>query len=222
MEIQKALDELRNYREKHFNLGELVIKADNGAFFPLDILVVATLNRSLCLKKGFISLIESQNLIAAVPLIRLQIDNCLRLSAATLVNDPHKFALNVLDGIPIKNQKDISNQKMTDTYLVKNLSKRYAWIQDVYSGTSGYVHLSEKHIFNSIKARSEEFTLDIKITDKDEFVTDDVYIEAINDFRRSTDVLFEFVYAWAYTKEYPEKAKEQFQKQVELQKQKRG
>jgi hypothetical protein len=34
MKIEKALDELRTYREKHFKLGEMVIKADNGTFFP--------------------------------------------------------------------------------------------------------------------------------------------------------------------------------------------
>ena len=222
MEIQKALEELRTYREKHLSLGEMVIKADNGAFFPLDILVVATLNRSLCLLRGFIDLIQSQNLIAAAPLIRLQIDNCLRLSAGTLVKDPHKFALNVLDGIPIRNQRDMSNEKMTDAYLVKSLSERYPWIEGVYSGASGYIHLSEKHIFNSMKARSEEFTLDIKITDRDAFVTDDVYLRAIYDFQRATDVLFDFVYAWAYTKAYPDKAAELYQKQLESKKQKRG
>jgi len=35
----KALEELRTYRENHLRLGEIVLKADNGAIFPLDILV---------------------------------------------------------------------------------------------------------------------------------------------------------------------------------------
>ncbi|MCP4933539.1 MAG: hypothetical protein GY927_04895, partial [bacterium] len=46
MELEKTLDKLRTYREKHFQLGDMVFKADNGALFPLDILVAATLNRS--------------------------------------------------------------------------------------------------------------------------------------------------------------------------------
>jgi hypothetical protein len=171
---------------------------------------------------GFIELIESRNFIAAAPLIRLQLDNCLRLSAGILVKDPHKFALNVLEGIPIKNQKDMLNEKMTDSYLVKILSKRYPWIDEVYKNTSGYVHLSEKHIFNAMQAGNKDFDLELKITDKDAFVTNDVYLGAIFDFQRSSDVLFEYIYSWAYTKEYPEKAAEQIQKHVELKKQQRG
>jgi hypothetical protein len=171
---------------------------------------------------GFVELIESRNFIAAAPLIRLQLDNCLRLSAGTLVKDPHKFAMNVLEGVPIKKQKDMSNEKMTDAYLVKMLSKRYSWIDEVYKNTSGYVHLSEKHIFNAMRAGNKDASFELKITDKDVFVTEDVYLGAIFDFQRSSDVLFDYVYAWAYTKEYPEKAAEQIQKQVELKKQERG
>lgn len=146
MTIKDALDQLSKYREKHFQLGDLVVAADNGAFYPLDILVIATLNRSLCLLKGFVELMRSSNFIAAAPLVRLQLDNSLRLSAATLVKDPHKFAMSVMEGFPIKKQKDMTGNLMQDSYLVKRLSERYSWVQDVYIHSSGYIHLSEKHI----------------------------------------------------------------------------
>lgn len=222
MTINSALEQLGKYREKHFEMGDRVISADNGNLYPLDILVVATLNRSLCLLKGFIELIKSQNFVAAAPLIRLQLDNSLRLSAATLVSDPHKFAMNVLEGVPVKRQKSMENQNMTDTYLVGKLAERYSWVKDVYENTSGYVHLSEKHIFNAMEPGEKEFTLNLKITDVDAFITDEIYLGAILDFQRSTDILFDYVYGWAYTKDNPEKVAQYLRQKNTAKKQRRG
>jgi len=200
MTLDDVLEQLKDYRQMHFEFGERMMTADDGNVFPLDILAVTTLNRSLCLLKGFTELIHSQNFIAAAPLIRLQLDNGLRFSAATLVNDPHEFAMNVLKGIPVKDQKDTSNQKMRDFYLVQKLSQRYSWIEDLYKNTSGYVHLSEKHIWNAIQSGNKEHTMYFKITEVDAFVTEEVYIDAVRDFQRSTDVLFEYIYGWINVK----------------------
>jgi hypothetical protein len=62
------------------------------ALYPLDFLALAVLNRSLCLLSGFATLLDSKNLISAAPLTRLQLDNCLRFFASTLVENPHEFA----------------------------------------------------------------------------------------------------------------------------------
>ena len=71
MSIDNALEELNQYREKHLVLGKAVMEAYGRTLYVFDILVVATLNRSLCLLKGFTSLIEAKNFVAAAPLIRL-------------------------------------------------------------------------------------------------------------------------------------------------------
>ena len=94
---------------------------------------------------------------------------------------------------------------MTDFYLVEKLAERYSWVKDVYANTSGYIHLSEKHILNAIEPGEKEYTLNLKITDVDAFITDEIYFGAVLDFQRSTDILFDYVYGWAYTKDNPEK-----------------
>lgn len=215
MSIDKALEQLKQYREKHFEFGKAVIQAYGGALYPVDLLVLSTLNRSLCLLKGFISLIEDKNFVAAAPLIRLQLDNSLRLSAGTLVDDPHQFAMKILEGVPVRKQQDRSRKLMTDRYLVEKLPKQFAWAQQLYNGTSGYVHLSEKHFFNAIKASEEEDKFTIKISDIDEFVPDALYIEAIEAFKASTDMLFDYVNGWAYTKDNPEEAELIMRKQLQ-------
>lgn len=216
MTTDKTLEQLKQCRERHFKLGSAVMQADGGAIYPFDLLVLATLNRSLCLLKGFVSLIEDRNFVAAAPLIRLQLDNCLRLSAGTLVNNPHEFAMKVLEGVPIRKQRDRSNQLMTDQHLVETLTRQFSWVKEIYDNTSGYVHLSEKHIFNAMQASGEDYVLTLKITDRDEFIPNALYVEAIEAFKATTDILFGYVYGWAYTKDHPKEAAEELRKRLHV------
>ena len=209
-DINKLISKLRSYREKHFELGKRVIGADDGALNHLDLLIIASLNRSVCLIKGFTILIEQSNFISAAPLLRLQIDNCLRISAGTLVSDPHEFAVRILKGERVSNMKDKNGEKMSDKYLAEKLSDDYPWIMDVYQHSSGYIHLSEKHMLNAIspkKVRGRR-NLDLKITDKDAFISDDVYEDSIQSFILATDLLFRYIDGWIFTKDNPEKAAE--------------
>jgi hypothetical protein len=45
----------------------------------------------------------------------------------------------------------------TSANLVKGkLAEKYPWVSDIYEPTSGFVHLSEKHIFNSLHITNRE------------------------------------------------------------------
>jgi hypothetical protein len=68
-------------------MGELVLSAHRGDLYGFDLLAVATLNPSMCLLRGFCDLIASENFIAAAPLLRMQLDNCLRFYAGWLVSE---------------------------------------------------------------------------------------------------------------------------------------
>jgi hypothetical protein len=199
--VEKALNELRKYRARHFELGRYV--HESGPMYPLDLLATAALNRSLNLMKGFCALIEARNFLAAAPLIRLQLDSCLRFSAAWLVDDPHDFADKVLYDKRVDRLQDRDGNQLRDRYLVDKLAKEYPWVKDVYKQTSGYIHLSNKHIINAHRPRVEEGTLEGKIAEGDSFVTDELYLEAIAAFKAITDILFEYVYRWGYTKRHP-------------------
>jgi hypothetical protein len=52
--------------------------------FP-DMYIIAAMKRSLCLLRGFADLVESRNYVAAAPLVRLQMDNALRVAALARV-----------------------------------------------------------------------------------------------------------------------------------------
>jgi hypothetical protein len=201
MTVAEAVQDLRSSKKAHLDIFRYMMK---DAFFPVDFLAVATLNRSLCLIAGFCTLIESKNMVAAAPLFRMQLDNCLRFSAAWLVEKPHDFALRVLEGVPIRKLKDQAGNEMTDKHLVETLAADYPWIKPTYEKSSGYVHLSEKHIFNCMSMVSEkEGTIDMKISDEDAFIPDHIYLEVIAAFAEATKIVLKFAHGWAFTKNNP-------------------
>ncbi len=200
--VQAALERLSGYRANHMELGKRIF-SEGGGLYTLDFLAIATLNRSLMLMSGFCTLIKARNFISATPLIRLQLDNCLRFSAAGLVKDSHKFALDVINGVQISKQKDRDGALMTDSYLLKKVAHHAPWISQVYEHTSGYVHLSEKHIFSAIRPEDEREGFGIftgTISEQDRFVSDDLYLEAVEAFQAITDLLFEYLDDWVAEK----------------------
>lgn len=204
MKITQSIQNLRNLKEDYKLIGKYLLK---DAFFPPDFLAVAVLNRSLCLLSGFAVLIEARNLVAAGPFVRLQLDNGLRFYASSLVDSADDFTMKVLEGVPIRNLTDKQGKKLTDRYLVDTLALQQPWITSVYAETSGYVHFSEKHIFNSLRLKGDRGAFEMKISDVDEFVPEELYLEAIGAFTEATKLTLKLVHAWASQKDREEAVK---------------
>jgi uncharacterized membrane protein YoaK (UPF0700 family) len=145
--------QLEKYGPLHLHIGMEMLKAGNGAAYPLDFLAVAAINRSANLHSGFTKLIGSKNFLGAAVLLRAQLDNCLRFYAAFLVPNPHEFALAFFLGKQVRKLKSGDGKPMTDAYLVNEISKHHSWISHVYTHASGYVHFSEKHFYDAFKKR---------------------------------------------------------------------
>ncbi len=145
-------------------------------------------------------MIEARNFICAASILRLQLDTALRFAAAWLAPDPHLLAHEVLKGTSIRAQKDRGGHQMTDAYLVSILAKEYPWITNVYKQTSGYIHLSEKHIFNSVIEVGHDGRFAMKMSPDDVVITDNLYVEAVQAFQAATDVFLRYLEGWVYTK----------------------
>ncbi|WP_303309817.1 hypothetical protein [Hymenobacter sp. BT730] len=201
--LSKGLDELRRADAGILNAAKKMVEGQE--LFPLDILANAVLNRSLALINGFIVLAEADNYLGAIHLIRLHLDSFLRFAAAWQVDQPHDFAFKVLNGEPIRKLKDRTGAKMTDAYLVSIFSKDYPWIKSVYETTSGYIHLSDRHIFASTKIESEQRLMHFSIARKDRFLSIDLKVDAINGMLAITNCISQYVHGWAWTKASPDK-----------------
>ncbi len=201
MTLTEAIHDLEVLKDDHARIGKQTVEK---VIYPLDFLAFAVLNRSLCLTSGFVTLIRANNLIAAAPLVRLQLDNALRFFALSLVDQPHDFVIEVLGGARIDKMKGRSGERLSDAYLVRVLSEHHPWISSVYKEASGFIHLSEKHIYNSLRIRDEEERqIRMKISDRDEFVSEDVYLEVVDAFTRATKLALEIASTWADQRNKP-------------------
>lgn len=192
---------MRAITDEHQTMGAEIMRADSGKMFTLDLLAIAVLNRSACLLTGFCDLIERNNFIAAAPLLRLQLDNLLRFHGAWLAENPHTFSEEVLKGIHIRKLKDRDGNLMTDRYLVEKISEKYPVMKSVYEHTSGYIHLSDKHIFNSLGQLKKDGTFHMKVSSSDGFIKESDYLEALRAFFEITGVLFSYMKGWSLTKD---------------------
>ncbi|GEL09543.1 hypothetical protein SAMN05192550_1456 [Flavobacterium glycines] len=207
--ISKNLgEEIKKLESKESQLLDIAKKLNSGNFYPLDFLSNAIINRSLKLIFGFTTLLKDENFIAASHLVRCHLDNVIRFSASWIVDDPHDFATKVIDGIQIDTLKDKNGKLMKDWYLRNLLNEEYPWITNVYKQSSGYVHFSNKHIFNSIKSvDSNKRTMQFSFSKKDNEIDENLKIEAIQCIDHITEILIIFLNGWYYTKENPDKIK---------------
>lgn len=205
MVFEKEVRSLRKLADLHQERFAELISADQGKFYPLDLLVFGALNRSYYILTGFLGMIEKRNFVAAAPLVRMQLDNALRLFAAWLVENPHDFALAVLKGKRISSLRDKDNNRLTDAYLVEQLAKKHDWIPELYARASGFVHLSEKHIFAAITETFEDgedkgFHIEFPNTT----IREEAYSEALEAMYATTKLFFEYVVGWTITKDNPQ------------------
>jgi hypothetical protein len=202
-------DEIKKLESKENHLLDIAKKLNSGKFYPLDFLSNAVINRSLKLIFGFTTLLKDENFIAASHLVRCHLDNIIRFSASWIVNDPHDFATKVIDGIQIDSLKDKNGELMKDWYLRNLLNEEYPWITNVYKQSSGYIHFSNKHIYNSIQSiDSKKRTMQFSFSKKDKDVDENLKIEAIQCMGEITEILLDYLNGWYYTKENPDKIKQ--------------
>ncbi|HPA20660.1 MAG TPA: hypothetical protein PLU30_23125 [Verrucomicrobiae bacterium] len=200
-ELESKLEEFDRIEDALLEAAMCLFKAHGGAVYPLDLLANAAIKRAKSLNSAFSMLLRADNFLAAAHLIRLQLDSALRFSAAWIVDDCHKFAHEVLKGVSIRDQKDRTGKKMTDAHLVSVLSEEEPWIARVYEATSGYIHLSEKHIFNTLSLSDEPRTATIEISSKSTPVPNQSKLEAVMAMMAINRVLLGYLAGWHRTKE---------------------
>ena len=208
--VIQLLDNLEKLNYEHLEQGKAIGKAFGGAFYPFDILSFAVLNRSMSLTSGFITLMRNDNFIAAAPLIRVQLDNYLRYAAGWLVSNPHEYVVKILSGEHIRDIKTKKGKRMRDKFLVDEFSKEYKWIKSVYENTSGYIHLSDKHmLINITELDSKQRAATYKISDKDEYMPEKFKVEAVMAFTEITKLILHRAYSWRCTKDTPKKLRKE-------------
>ena len=203
--IGENIDRIRGYEKCLLDVGLRMLSAYGGKLYPLDLLAMGVLKRSLSLCHGFVRLIEDVNFTCAGPLVRLQLDNALRYFAAFLVSDPHDFASHIISGKSVRQYKDRSGAKLTDKHLVEELSKEYPWVNKVYGETSKLIHLTDEHIFSVLKLDEEsDRSAKLEFGALDDDIPEAAYLEATEAFIAATEVSIVYLEGWIFTKNNPQ------------------
>jgi len=176
-----SIDKLRKLRKELLSLGSEIMLAGSMSIYPMDFVIIGIVKRCLSITSALEKLVLEWNMTCARAVLRMQLDTVLRLSAFWLSPDLQKMATDVMGGKQINKMKDRDNCKMTDLYLSRKLGERFDWIPRVYKYTSGYIHFSERHLFDPIrKINDKERTVDFVINDKDYNFPEFSWIEIVN------------------------------------------
>ncbi len=175
----------------------------NEEFFSLDILVVGVINRSLSLCSGFCLLVKEKNFIAASHLVRPYLDNYLRFHAVWLVSDPHDFAHRIIKGERIDRIRDRKNNLLRDSYLAQEAAKNHPWMLNVYNETSGFIHLSKKHLSVSMILKDKQARLgEFGVSKNDLYIPDELRLEAIACMIDISECILTLINGWISTKSH--------------------
>lgn len=121
-----------------------IIKADDYNAHREDFYILSVINRAISLNKAFLVLMKEKNSLTAISIVRLQLDNVLRLNAIKIAADREDFLLYFFEGKPInkyKNDKD----RFTDHFLAAQLDKENPGTLDLYNYLCNFVHFSDRH-----------------------------------------------------------------------------
>lgn len=201
--IEKQIDQT-------IKLSQYVI---GNTFTKYDLFLCPLLNRSIQLSQGFMVLIKQRNLTCAGSMLRLQLDNCMRLYASTIADDQNALIDCVISGKKISSLRDTNGQKMSDKFLKDGLAQYDSQFADVYDNTSGYIHYSGKSFYQSISASNgEEYDISIRISKEPSEKVNEALCECIDAFIHYTNFFMRMMEGAALSKATLEKTLDEEEK----------
>ena len=197
MAIRQKLDWLQKSKFTHNDVLGVFLSDEAGRDHAMGPVLVSITNRSFGLINGFSVMVKRRNAVCAYPLLRLQLDNALRLHAFELVDDQLEFVLAVLDGGQINHMNSRDGRKLTDKFLHTSLAARFPWVSRAYEEACGFVHYSKTHINASLDPYfSNGNDKVMTVRDEGPVWPDPYVIEAIDSFIEATKCAIELTQDW--------------------------
>ena len=202
--LEAALAHLRASESAHLEALQQATLADGAALYPADLIMHGVAQRSLQLISGFTVMVEQSNVVCAVPLLRLQLDNIMRFYALWLVPDPNKVLLALLSDKPFRKLTSSDGSRLTDAYLAKQLAKLHPWVSEVCKRTSGFIHLSSPGLLSGVVSVGDDTSRMVQMligSEAGRKWRDTEKKETVDAFIAATDALLHLFVSWAATKE---------------------
>ncbi|MGE9809710.1 hypothetical protein [Janibacter sp. G1551] len=201
-ETLSARHQLDVLRVHTIALAARAIEADGGNMYATDFMISTMLQRTFGVLDALIDAVDSFNLHAAAPLLRLQLDTLFRAHYLATCEDSDKLSMDILSGKQFRKLKDAEGVNLTDARLKNLAALSYEWAPNVYDNTSGWVHLSASHMGATVRA-GEGDTFEIRVPLPRETVPARLWLEVLEAAGKATEELFALVEGWEARKGLP-------------------
>ena len=101
----------------------------------------------------------------------------------------------IIGGRALNSFKCRDGKLLRDGYLIDKMSAKHPWVKDVYKYTSGYIHFSEKQIFDSIYSLGSDGQrkVEFQVNKEDHNFPEDSWIEIVACFNEMLGILSELL-----------------------------
>lgn len=195
MSIDAELEKLEQWISYLPKMGMKTLGGDGKPMYMLDFIIIGVIKRSLSLASGLHDLVKSKNMTCARAIVRMELDTVSRLLAYTYVDEPSEMAKAIIGGKALNSFKCRDGKKLRDGYLIDKMTEKHPWVKDVYKYTSGYVHFSERQVFDSICSigNDEDRTVTFQVGKEDHNFPEESWVEIVACFNEMLSVLGELL-----------------------------
>lgn len=196
--LKSELDKINALNTVIIKTGKSNMTAEKG-LFQFDLYFIPLLNKALNLNVGYVNLVENGNFITAGALVRIQLDNLLRIFAASIIDiDVDNFASQILRGKKLNSFKDRLGKHLRDRYLAEQLSNNtgYEWVLKVYEEGHQYVHYTTHSLYAASNLNDEKREITFTIGPHDQFVPLEEKLIGTFWMRVITEAILDFASIW--------------------------
>jgi hypothetical protein len=191
MNIETELTKLDEWIKCLPKIGMETLGGDGKPMYILDFILIGAIKRSLSLASGLHTLVSTKNMTCARAIVRMELDTISRLLAYTYVDEPSDMAKAIIGGKALNSFKCRDGKNLRDGYLIDKMDKEYPWVKAVYRYTSGYVHFSERQVFDSISSLGdgEDRAIEFQVGKEDLNFPEESWVEIVQCFNEMLSIL---------------------------------
>ncbi len=145
-------------------------KSEADCFESVKYFLVGLCNRALALNSGFYDLTTSQfeNYLAAIPLIRLMLDNAMTgyafFMAGDTFEDRLKYIQHIRKGKEIHLFKTPNKKILLEKFIINEMNHEIKGIRSLYKKGSSYIHYSGNLLNASVSHNGNELFMNVNNT----------------------------------------------------------
>lgn len=169
---EKILEEKKQfllyYCKLYQDYGREISETDN--FESVKFFIFGLCNRALALNSGFYDLTTAkcENYLAAIPLIRLMLDNAMTgyafFMAGDTFDDRLKYIQHIRKGKEIRKFRIDHNKTLMEKFIINEMNHEIKGIRSLYKKGSSYIHYSSNLLNASVSRSGNELFMNVNYT----------------------------------------------------------